>query len=68
MFSQSGAAGRDKKGFYRVHQFQKVEQIVFCANDSCQSVAQKFAGDSVDVKWRFIRYRKYRIRRVLVLN
>ncbi len=30
---EAGAAGRDTKGFYRVHQFQKVEQIVFCAND-----------------------------------
>jgi seryl-tRNA synthetase len=30
---EAGAAGRDTKGLYRVHQFQKVEQIVFCAND-----------------------------------
>lgn len=30
---EAGAAGRDTKGFYRVHQFQKVEQVVFCAND-----------------------------------
>jgi len=30
---EAGAAGRDTRGFYRVHQFQKVEQIVFCAND-----------------------------------
>ncbi len=30
---EAGAAGRDTKGFYRVHQFQKVEQVVFCSND-----------------------------------
>jgi seryl-tRNA synthetase len=30
---EAGAAGRDTKGFYRVHQFQKVEQVVFCEND-----------------------------------
>lgn len=30
---EAGAAGRDTKGLYRVHQFQKVEQVVFCAND-----------------------------------
>ncbi len=31
---EAGAAGRDTKGLYRVHQFQKVEQVVFCANDA----------------------------------
>ncbi len=30
---EAGAAGRDTKGLYRVHQFQKVEQVVFCPND-----------------------------------
>jgi seryl-tRNA synthetase len=30
---EAGAAGRDTKGLYRVHQFQKVEQVVFCQND-----------------------------------
>jgi seryl-tRNA synthetase len=30
---EAGAADRDTKGFYRIHQFQKVEQIVLCAND-----------------------------------
>ncbi|MBS1957736.1 MAG: serine--tRNA ligase [Cyanobacteria bacterium SZAS-4] len=29
---EAGAAGRDTKGFYRVHQFQKVEQVVICSN------------------------------------
>src|SRR5205085_6547745 len=30
---EAGAAGRDTRGLYRVYQFQKVEQVVFCAND-----------------------------------
>lgn len=31
---EAGAAGRDTRGFYRVHQFQKVEQVVIApAND-----------------------------------
>ena len=30
---EAGAAGRDTRGLYRVHQFQKVEQVVFCEND-----------------------------------
>ncbi|CAM5999237.1 unnamed protein product [Sphagnum balticum] len=34
---EAGAAGRDTKGLYRVHQFQKVEQVVFCKNDAALS-------------------------------
>lgn len=30
---EAGAAGKDTKGLYRVYQFQKVEQVVICAND-----------------------------------
>ena len=29
---EAGAAGRDTRGFYRVYQFNKVEQVVFCEN------------------------------------
>lgn len=29
---EAGAAGKDTRGFYRVHQFQKVEQVVICEN------------------------------------
>lgn len=32
-----GSAGRDVHGLYRVHQFAKVEQVVFCENDPAQS-------------------------------
>lgn len=30
---EAGAAGRDTKGLYRIHQFDKVEQVVVCKND-----------------------------------
>ncbi|MEE2962050.1 MAG: serine--tRNA ligase [Myxococcota bacterium] len=30
---EAGAAGRDTKGLYRVHHFQKVEQVVICHAD-----------------------------------
>ncbi len=30
---EAGAAGKETRGFYRVHQFQKVEQVVICEND-----------------------------------
>lgn len=30
---EAGAAGRDTRGFYRVHQFQKIEQVVICENE-----------------------------------
>lgn len=30
---EAGAYGKDTKGLYRVHQFTKIEQVVFCAPD-----------------------------------
>ena len=30
---EAGAAGRDTKGLYRIHQFSKVEQVVVCKGD-----------------------------------
>lgn len=30
---EAGAAGKDTAGLYRVHQFDKVEQVVICKND-----------------------------------
>ncbi|MEZ6194341.1 MAG: serine--tRNA ligase [Planctomycetota bacterium] len=30
---EAGAAGRDTKGLYRIHQFQKIEQVVIGPND-----------------------------------
>ena len=34
---EAGAAGRDTKGLYRIHQFNKVEQVVVCRNDEEES-------------------------------
>ena len=36
---EAGSYGRDTKGLYRVHQFTKVEQVVFCLPD--EAVAEK---------------------------
>jgi seryl-tRNA synthetase len=36
---EAGAHGKDTRGLYRVHQFTKVEQVVFCVPD--ESVAEK---------------------------
>jgi len=36
---EAGAHGKDTRGLYRVHQFTKVEQVVFCAPD--EAVAEK---------------------------
>ncbi len=30
---EAGSHGKDTKGLYRVHQFQKVEQVILCEND-----------------------------------
>ncbi len=37
---EAGAAGRDTRGLYRVHQFMKVEQVVICRNDEAASIAE----------------------------
>jgi len=34
---EAGAAGKDTYGLYRIHQFDKVEQVVICENDPAQS-------------------------------
>jgi seryl-tRNA synthetase len=34
---EAGAAGKDTKGLYRIHQFNKVEQVVVCRNDEAES-------------------------------
>ena len=36
---EAGAYGKDTKGLYRVHQFTKVEQVVFCMPD--EGIAEK---------------------------
>lgn len=34
---EAGAAGKDTYGLYRIHQFDKVEQVIICENDDDQS-------------------------------
>lgn len=34
---EAGAAGKDTRGLYRLHQFQKIEQVVLCRNDEEES-------------------------------
>lgn len=36
---EAGAAGRDTAGLYRIHQFEKVEQVVICKADEAESRA-----------------------------
>ena len=36
---EAGAAGKDAAGLYRIHQFDKVEQVVICEADEAQSRA-----------------------------
>lgn len=48
---EAGAAGKDTKGLYRVHQFQKIEQVVICAPDVSQSDAchEELLKNSLDI-------------------
>lgn len=34
---EAGSYGKDTKGLYRIHQFQKVEQVIVCKNDKEES-------------------------------
>jgi seryl-tRNA synthetase len=34
---EAGTYGKDTKGVYRVHQFQKIEQVILCRNDVAES-------------------------------
>jgi len=37
---EAGTYGRDTRGLYRIHQFQKVEQVVVCPADPAESARQ----------------------------
>jgi seryl-tRNA synthetase len=39
---EAGAHGKDTRGLYRVHQFTKVEQVVFCAPDEAVAEAEHY--------------------------
>lgn len=34
---EAGTYGKDTRGLYRVHQFQKVEQVILCRNDDAEA-------------------------------
>lgn len=35
---EAGTYGKDTRGLYRIHQFQKVEQVVLCKSDPAESI------------------------------
>jgi len=37
---EAGTYGKDTRGLYRIHQFQKVEQVVICRNDEATSMQE----------------------------
>ena len=37
---EAGTYGKDTHGLYRIHQFQKIEQVVVCRNDEQESIEQ----------------------------
>jgi len=37
---EAGTYGRDTKGLYRIHQFQKIEQVIICKNDNEESARE----------------------------
>jgi seryl-tRNA synthetase len=43
-----GSAGRDVRGLYRVHQFSKIEQVIFCRNDDgvSESLLQEITANA----------------------
>jgi len=42
--TEAGAAGRDTRGLYRVHQFTKVEMFVFCTPEQSEAIHQEIKG------------------------
>ena len=40
---EAGAAGKDTYGLYRIHLFDKVEQVIVCRNDQAESI--RFHGE-----------------------
>jgi seryl-tRNA synthetase len=39
--TEAGAAGRDTRGLYRVHQFTKVEMFAFCAHEQSDAIHEE---------------------------
>lgn len=43
---EAGAHGRDTKGIFRVHQFNKVEQFVFCRPEDAEDFLEELIGNA----------------------
>jgi len=52
---EAGAAGKDTYGLYRIHQFDKVEQVIICPNDTQVSLEfhNEILANSEDVLQAF---------------
>jgi seryl-tRNA synthetase len=46
---EAGAHGRDTKGIFRVHQFEKVEQFVFCRPEDSWKEHEKLIGNAEEL-------------------
>ncbi len=44
---EAGAAGRDGAGLYRIHQFEKVEQVIICRADEAES--RKWHAEMIEI-------------------
>ena len=57
---EAGAAGKDTRGIFRVHQFDKVEMFTFCAPEDAAAEHQRLLGwerqflDALEVPYRVI--------------
>lgn len=48
---EAGTYGKDTRGLYRVHQFQKVEQVIICRNDDAEAekLHYEILGNTEDI-------------------
>merc|ERR1711959_751667 len=45
---EAGSHGRDAWGIYRVHQFEKIEQFVYCAPEESEKIHEEMIGCAED--------------------
>ena len=45
---EAGAHGRDTKGIFRVHQFEKVEQFIFCRPEDSANLHEELIKNAED--------------------
>jgi seryl-tRNA synthetase len=46
---EAGAAGKDTRGMFRVHQFDKVEMYVFCLPDSSRAIHEELLANEEEI-------------------